>query len=233
MQVNSVLYRNGAIFFVATFAVVVLGFWPTYYSQPLSLKTTLLEFHGAAMTLWCLMLIGQAYLIRTNRRDLHRKIGKVSYVLAPAIVVIGFAVSQHALDGARDVVPNYASILLYILGAISLFGAFYVLAMCYRREPQVHARFMVATVFPIYPAATDRLVGRLIGAPDDVFRLPQLAAWFTGDALLLALALWDYRWNRRLGVFALVFAIMASYQAAIFIIAERPFWKTFADWFLS
>jgi len=167
VQMNSVLYRNGALFFGAAFAVVVVGFWPTYYSQPLSLKTTLLEIHGFAMTLWCLTLIGQADLIRTDRRALHRKIGSASYVLAPAVVAIGFVVVRHALDGARD----------------------------------------------------------------DVFRSSQLAAWLAGDAVLLAL--WDYRSSRRLGVFAVAFALMAGYQAAIFTIAEQPPWKAFADWFLS
>ncbi|HUL81095.1 MAG TPA: hypothetical protein VL131_03070 [Gammaproteobacteria bacterium] len=232
MRLDTVLYRNGALFLAATFVVVIAGFWPTFYSQPLSLKTTLLEFHGLAMTLWCVMLIEQAYLIRVNQRDLHKKIGKVSYVLAPSIVALGFAVAHHALHGTRDVVPNYASLVLYVLGGISLFGVFYVLAMCYRRAPQTHARFMVATVFPIYPAATDRLIGRLL-AFDDTFRPSQLVAWYAGDLLLLALALWDWRSNRRLGVFALVLTIMLVYQASIFTLADSAPWKTFANWFVG
>jgi hypothetical protein len=40
------------------------------------------------MSIWLGMLIAQPFLIRRERRSLHRAIGRVSYALVPLIVVV-------------------------------------------------------------------------------------------------------------------------------------------------
>jgi uncharacterized membrane protein YozB (DUF420 family) len=88
MHLSAALYRNSIAFFLVFTALTVWGFWNTFYSNPLQLSDVLLQVHAVAMTLWFAMLLAQAYLIRTNQRSLHRRIGVTSYVLAPLVVVL-------------------------------------------------------------------------------------------------------------------------------------------------
>jgi hypothetical protein len=227
VKLSSALYRNAFIFFALFSAVVVWGFWPTYYAHPWqALPATRYYVHGALMTVWLLMLLAQAYLIRTNRRDVHRIVGKASYALAPAIVVI-FVLMIHgrvAQDPSSPVLPLF---LLYLLGAAVLFAAFYLLAMLNRHTPAVHARYMVCTLFPIYSASTDRIIAR--GFPHQ----PQFFswAWYAGDLILLALTIWDWRSDRRFGPFGVAFTTMVAYHALIFLAPSIPGWAAFANWF--
>jgi hypothetical protein len=225
MQLNSALYRNGIVFFGMFFAVALWGFWSSYYSNPMQLETALHHVHGITMTLWCVMLIGQAYLIRTNRRAAHRLVGRTSYVLAPLIFAVTVALIRQALQDQEDA----HLFLFYILGAAVLFATFYALAILNRGAPPTHARLMVCTVFPLYTAAADRILTSLLGG----FTPAVPAAWYLGDLVLLALAIWDWRSHRRLNVFPFAFITMLGFHAAIFVSPQVPFWRTFTDWFLS
>ena len=227
MKLSSALYRNAFVFFAMFSAVVVWGFWPTYYAHPWqALPATRFHVHGALMTVWLLMLLAQAYLIRINRRDVHRIVGKASYALAPAIVGV-FVLMIHGRvvqDPASAVLPLF---LFYLLGAAVLFAVFYLLAMLNRHTAAMHARYMVCTLFPIYSASTDRIIGR--GFPDNLFAV--FSAWFAGDLILLTLAIWDWRSERRLGPFAVAFVVMVGYHALIFVAPSIPGWPAFANWF--
>lgn len=224
MQLNSALYRNGFLFFGMFFAVALWGFWSSYYSDPMQLQTALQHVHGITMTLWCVMLVGQAYLIRTHRRAAHRLVGRTSYVLAPLIVIVMVALIRQSLQGLADAYL----FLFYILGAAFLFAIFYALAVLNRGEPPTHARLMVCTVFPVYTAATDRILRGL----SDGFG-PAIAAWLLGDVLLAALAIWDWRSHRRLNVFPFAFITMLGFHIAIFASPRIPIWRSFTDWFLA
>jgi len=41
------------------------------------------------------MLISQSYLIRTNRREIHRMMGKLSYLLAPLVIISTLLLVTH------------------------------------------------------------------------------------------------------------------------------------------
>ena len=71
MQLTGALYRSSILVFAAFSTLVLWGFWNSYYSNPLEMvalgnSITVVHLHGAGMTLWCVMLVSQAYLIRTN-----------------------------------------------------------------------------------------------------------------------------------------------------------------------
>lgn len=86
MQLDKALYRDGIVAFAVVTAIIVWGFWPGHYAHPRQpLRATRYHVHGILMTAWLAMLLSQAYLIRSNRRAIHRMVGKASYVLAPLI----------------------------------------------------------------------------------------------------------------------------------------------------
>ena len=69
---------------------VFLGFAPTYYLRPIAAGPIpgYLHVHGAAMTMWFLLLLVQTALIATRRRALHRRLGIAGACIAVVIVVL-------------------------------------------------------------------------------------------------------------------------------------------------
>ncbi|MDZ4707936.1 MAG: hypothetical protein SH818_05990 [Saprospiraceae bacterium] len=90
MKVNNFLYRHTAWYFLLFFIVVLRAFWLSYYSHLHDQPDFRNHTHGLAMSLWCLLLITQAYLIRRQRYQLHRVLGKWSYVLMPVLLILTF-----------------------------------------------------------------------------------------------------------------------------------------------
>ena len=231
MQLNSALYRNATLFFLTFFVLVVWAFWPSYYSHPLTLPSATHEIHGLTMTAWCTLLIVQAYLIRTNRRELHRLIGKLSYVVAPMVVLTGAALAKRHLQAQAPLDRDAQA--WGMITIIVLFSVIYGLAIYYRRSPLIHGRLMIATVFPIVPPMSDRLFFRLFPT-DHPFPAPvDLISWGLFDAIVLGLAIWDWQSHRRVAVFPAVFVAMVLNHAAFVFVPKLPFWHGFADWLAS
>src|SRR5262249_40053368 len=149
--------RNSVFWFAGFTLFALLAFWPSYFSRPLEQPHWRLHTHGIAMTLWCALLITQAYLIRTGRKNLHRSIGKLSYVLAPFIVLATINLVHFTL---RDSLTGPVSLyfLTLMLNAVLAFAVLFGLAIYHRRDAALHARFMVCTIFPLFTPVTDRLI---------------------------------------------------------------------------
>ena len=81
------ILRNSVYFFGAPALFAIAAFWPSYPSRIAAVEELHVHAHGVVMASWLLMLIAQAFLIRTDRRPTHRPNGKVSYVLAPLVVL--------------------------------------------------------------------------------------------------------------------------------------------------
>jgi hypothetical protein len=229
MQIDGVLYRNSILLFAIVSAVIVWGFWPSYYAHPWQLPSARYYVHGVLMTAWLVMLLAQAYLIRSNRRSAHRTLGKASFVLAPLIVAM-FVIMIHGAAAAHPGAGALQQIFLfYVLGAAFLFAFFYALAIVYRKTPATHARFMACTVFPIYTAGTDRIAGQVFPGANPLLVPP--VAWAVGDVLLLALVIWDWQSRRRIGAFAVALALLVAYQSLTAVAPLIPGWLSFTEWF--
>ena len=157
------LYRHSSKFFVVFLALLVWAFWPSYFTRLFEQPSFWFHAHGIALTMWCVLLVVQAQLIRTGRRGWHRLVGQSSYVLAPAVVIITTLFVHYRLAPALTDVPVLPPGALHFLAltliSIVAFALFYALAIWFRRDAQVHARWMVCTVFAIVTPVTDRLIG--------------------------------------------------------------------------
>ena len=72
-------FRNVYIYLALLIPVAVFGFWKTYFKILDNLPenvTPLVHVHALLMFLWLLMLIAQAWFIRTNRFRIHRWVGR-------------------------------------------------------------------------------------------------------------------------------------------------------------
>lgn len=231
------LYRSGLWLF-AVFALGMLAaFWPSYFSRLGSQPSYHAHAHGLAMTLWVALLVAQAALVRWGRRDLHRRLGVLSYLVMPAIVVSTVNFVHFRVRGAPDLGPFALHFMALVLNALLALLVLWGLAMYHRRQPATHARYMIATVFPLFTPVTDRLIGRfapgLIGLVPQIDGSPVLpfAGFVLADILLAGLALWDWRANRRSDVFPRALAVLLLYHVSVMTLHRVALWKAIMLWF--
>src|SRR6185503_19792918 len=96
------LYRNSARFFALFLVLTVWAFLPSYFARLFDQPNLWFHAHGIVLALWLAMLVVQAQLIRTRRRAWHRRLGKASFVLAPAVVLVTAVFVHHRVGGGVD-----------------------------------------------------------------------------------------------------------------------------------
>ena len=84
-------YRHAHWYLLALFPLVVVAFWPAYFSI-FSAASPPLHVHAAAGTLWIGMLVAQAWLIHHGGRDIHRQLGLASLAAFPFFAAASAAV---------------------------------------------------------------------------------------------------------------------------------------------
>jgi hypothetical protein len=177
---------------------------------------------------WLLLFVTQVSLVSARRVDLHRRLGVVGIVLLAAMVIVGtFAalngVARHS--GAPDIAP--LAWLAVPLIDVPVFAGLIGAGLANRRRPQVHKRFMLASMIGLLPPSIGRLPW-----PD---ALPFPVIIIGGQLLFLVpLALWDLRTRGRVhwvtATSALVLAGSWVFRLAIW---ETPAWLSFAGWAVS
>jgi hypothetical protein len=233
------LYHFGVRLFGGFTLAMLVAFWPSYFSRLAEQPSLHHHAHGIAMSLWLVLLVTQASLMRAGNRALHRQLGLLSYLLVPVIVVVTLRFVHYTVQEGPAELGDYGLFFLaLVVVTLVAFVALYALAMLNRAQPAVHARYMVATVFPLFPPVTDRLFGRFMpsifesmprigGAP-----IIQCAGFAIADAILVGLALWDWQKNGR-RVFPIALAVVVAAQAAILTLHNFGFWQAFGTWFVK
>ena len=143
-------YKLFGYFFIFILALVVWGFYRTYFGLFPSFKgvTTVQHFHGAMFLIWFVFLIVQPFLIRYNQVRIHRIIGKTSYVIGPLVALSILLVSKGGYErSVSENVPearNIGDLSLGIPNTIA-FLLFYILAMVNRKKTFFHMRYILGT----------------------------------------------------------------------------------------
>ena len=142
-------YKNVSYFFVAILAILVFGFYKSYFSKfpTFAEFTNVHHAHTLLLLLWFGMLIIQPILIYQKRLDLHRLLGKASYVLVPLIVWSMLVAMRTQYVNNLQRMPEAQNIAFLYLPASALipFVALYSLAIVYRKKPALHMRYMIAS----------------------------------------------------------------------------------------
>jgi hypothetical protein len=149
---------------VAILAIVLTAFGQRYFlrlpSRTLALAA-IVHVHAALFTSWILLFIAQTTLVAAHRVDIHRRLGILGALLAPAIVVLGVAVSIHG--GRTGWKPGGAfrtplEFMIVPLWDIAIFAVLVAAALYHRRRAELHRRLMLlATVGGLLWAAVTRV----------------------------------------------------------------------------
>lgn len=166
--------RRHPVFFPAMSSLLVvlvfLGFAPTYYLRPQSAGPipAYLHVHGAAMTIWFLLLLVQTGLIATRRRAVHRQLGLLGAGVAAIIVLLNppvVAWSVPHLLAAGDPIQLAALIVVADLLLVGVFLVLVSLAIRWRRYPETHSRMLLLASLAVSGPALGRLSLNLLGTP--------------------------------------------------------------------
>ncbi|VXD16337.1 hypothetical protein [Marinoscillum sp. 108] len=239
MKLDQLINRRSVILFSLFFVMAVVAFWGSYFARLTAQTDYRLHAHGIGMILWCMLLITQAYLIRTHRRGLHKRLGWLSYLLIPYIVFTTLNLIHFQMRGLDRVtnLPMYA--LALIINAIIVFVIIYGLAIYHRKRPLVHARYMLATIFPMFTPVTDRLiygyfrpliewVPRIDHAP-----IVPVIGFALADIIVVGLAIWDWYAHRRWNVFPVVLVLLLIYHYSVLNFYRFEFWRSLCEWFVA
>ncbi len=134
------------IWFLAGLAAIIVGFWPSFYGDPLS-NDAWHTVHGIAATLWVLLLISQSLLIGRGSRKLHERFGWLSLGLFVVLFVTTSYMIWVELTGPEPVPAAIRQELVFLdVTFLILFVAIYALGLAYRRTPRLHRRLMGSTI---------------------------------------------------------------------------------------
>ena len=164
--------------------VIAVAFAPSFYLRGLIRShvieaglTPYIVAHGIVLTSWFLLFLVQAWMVATNRTQLHRTLGIAGAVLAAAVLVLSAIVVLHT--PARDVAigASVGQIALEVvgdLGLLVLFAGLVTAAILNRHRPDVHKRLMMLACVGLIAPALARWPGAAAYMPLSAM-VPQLA----------------------------------------------------------
>jgi hypothetical protein len=220
---------------IAILLTVFAGFAPTFYLKgvvPLPAGTLpltwLIVLHGLIFSAWVLLFVTQVSLVSARRTHVHRRLGQIGFVLLAAMVVVALLTALNGV--ARGNAPPGLSPLTWLavpLLDIPVFTGLIGAGLLNRRNPQVHKRFMLASIIGLLPPS----IGRIARAvPPDMVPFPVII--IGGQLLfLLPLALWDLRSRGRIHWVTITAAVVLTGSWVLrFAIWQTAPWLSFAAW---
>ncbi len=224
------IYRDAYYWMIALLVILLIGFWPSYFSRLTEPMHVTLHLHSIAMLAWVVLLITQSWLVRNRKLSHHRALGKTSFVIAPLVVITGIWVNFH-FQGRHEepLAIGIQAIFWFGFFLPLLFGVLYVQAIRHRRNMNLHARYMILTalvfLIPGLGRALDNILGSFGLSSPSFMQL----MFFT-----LAIGLWlmirDWQ-NQRPWRPSLVFNVLWAGNMILF--ALLPYWGTwnaFSAW---
>lgn len=211
--------------------VALIGFYPSYFSR-LGDTDLAHHFHGITGTAWMLLLIAQAWLMRSRRFAVHRQLGWLSLLIAPLFVASGLLMMRTMLAsddgfnrafGSRLAVVDLATVIGFAL-AVSM-------ALKHRRTREKHACWMVSTAVMLLPPALARLLPMLplgVASFEGAFHTSMVVS----ELIVFALLVNDWRrFGKPSTPFLCLLAVVAISHAGFVLAPQIPAWQAFAAWY--
>lgn len=159
--------------------MVLWGFSKTYYMAGMvraPLPNALIHVHGAAFSLWMVLLIVQTGLIAAHRAKLHMTLGLGGFALAAIMVVLGLLAAVDALRrGVGHLGLDALQFFIIPVTAIGIFAVCIFFAYRRRRNMELHKRLIIIGTISLMDAAIGRWPVPFFQAHPPAMDLPVLA----------------------------------------------------------
>lgn len=219
-------YRHAHWWVLLVIAVILGGFWPSYWS---TITTSRWQFHlhGLIASVWVLMVFFQSWSVHHKKLPLHRATGQASLYLFPLLIGGLFAIIDVTAKkfAGGDVAANPVTMmhgrafLTGMLVAAAAYVTLYYRALKYRRKVWPHAGYLLGTPIILFESPFSRLLDILgvpafaIRGPEDFDKLMPSILWADAVALVFCLAVY-----LRVGERAKPFLVTAGFVAAQMVV---------------
>ena len=216
--------------------LVHIGFYKTYirhfpgfedYTTPGGRKfhfSWVKHVHGMLMMGWILMLLLQPILILKGKIKWHHRVGRLSYVLAPLVLMSMWLITQERFDDISERQGYTAAVAHLSLNFpnIIFFALLYSLAIYYRKRSSYHIPFMCGTAILLIGPGLARILMTYFGlAPDYSATISKMVM----VAIPAVIAIVDSIRKKRVSPFTLVLAVMMV-NALLWFFRYTPFWQS-------
>ena len=226
--------RNFFLIYVALIWVGILrGFVPQVIRHVKTHATaypSIVHIHAAVFVGWLALLTSQVLLIRSGRRDLHRRLGIAGAVLAVLMIVIGPATAV-IVDRLRLALPHPdPGFLVVQVMDIVAFAGLVVPAFVWRKDPSVHKRLILLATLYISDAGFARWQGDAMEALFGNGLWGNAAQLYLGsDLLVVGVGLYDWMTRRRLHMAYVVGVVwIAAVELTALSVYVNPRWGPLA-----
>lgn len=214
-------YRNAHWWVLLVVAVIIVGFWPSYWS---SFGTSQWQFHlhGVIASVWVLMVFTQSWTAHHKQLTLHRAVGRASLFLFPFLIggllgIIDVTAKRFVTEGGAEPVSHalQPAFMAALLVALAAYVALFYLALRHRRKVWLHAGYLLGTPLILFESpfsrvlTNARLPGFRIDSPEEIVPVV-IDAILASDAIVVAFCLLVY-W--RVGKKAAPFLVTAGFVA--------------------
>lgn len=145
---------------VVMWATVLFGFSKTYFMAGMvaaPLPNKLIHIHGAAFTLWMILLAVQTGLVAVRKIVWHRTLGLVGFGLAVVMVVVGLLASTDALRrGSAPMGLTAKTFYVVPISDMVVFSVLVFFAWRARRRPVAHKRLILIATIGLMDAGVGR-----------------------------------------------------------------------------
>lgn len=180
--------------------VIIVGFWPSYWSVVGNVPWQF-HMHGAAASVWVAMLTVQCWTSQSKRQlDLHRTVGRASLFLFPFLIAglaaIMDVATKHALNPADPFGPMFGPAFSSgVLVAMAAYVTLFYRALKLRRKVWDHAGYMLGTPLILFESPFSRVLGMFVPAftirgPQDFHKLMPSIMWSMALELAFIAAVW-------------------------------------------
>lgn len=216
---------------VLLLGVAVFGFWKPYFSQLHAAQGTA-HLHAIAMLTWIGMLIAQPLLIRSRQFVWHRRVGRASYAVVPVLVVTALILAQHRISQAPPEMLALQRFILFLgVSASVLFTVIWGLAIRYRHEPALHARYMAGSALTLIDPSMARVM--IFWIPSIPPPMYQFITFGLIYAILLLLIFLDRKAKRGRSAFWVLLALFVTLHVSIMTVPRTAVWQQFAGWYAN
>ena len=196
-------YPRAHYYVLVVMAVIVAGFWPSYFAQWGAVPWQF-HAHGVAASVWVMMVIAQSWTAHHKQLPLHRAVGKSSLLLFPFLIgglaaIIDLTGKGYVAGDSPSRVMFGGQFLIGLALAIAAYVTVYYRALKYRRKVWVHSGYMLTTPLILFESPFSRVMGMVIPAfkiegPQHFDRLIPSILWAMAISLIvIAVIWWKYR----------------------------------------
>lgn len=223
-------FLNTGYYYLGFLVLVFIGFWPSYFSKFFDGTADFnqyFHFHAITAVLWVSMLIIQPILIRSKKYELHKAVGKFSYLLVPILFISVALLANNRIDpelefvGPEVWVP-FKDLIIFSLG----FG----IAIKFKRFMPVHARGMIVAGMALIEPVMARVMFNVLDIQGVTGYLLAISVDYI---ILVVLIILERKEKNGRWVFPLALATFLFIHIIVIFRISPGFWESFSRWFVS